>query len=476
MEISRHNPLADSKTRVALPPAEGFPYTTQLLVVGAGACGLTAALSASDAGLECLVLERDESPTGSTSLSSGLIPACGTAAQQRLEIEDSTMLMAQDIQNKAHGEAPQNLVDAVVQASGPTIDWLTKSHDIALSVVEGFLYPGHSVARMHGPPSRTGAELLAALLNRAGELDPSVVTNSQVTRLFANDEGRVVGVEIGRPDGITESIGCEYLLLACNGYGGDPALVNAFIPEMAGAQYFGHPGNTGDALRWGTALEASLDCLGAYQGHGSVATPHQILITWALMMEGGIQVNKNGERFSNEHDGYSEQAVRVLAQPDGIAWNIFDERLANIASQFDDYREAVSQGAVIVAHSASDLAMRTGIPQATLEASIACTHGAGRTADGRDFSITPNLVAPYYAVKVSGALFHTQGGLRVDGNARVLRADNTPLPNLYAGGGAACGVSGNAVYGYLSGNGLLSAVTLGRLAALDVIRRRGEAD
>src|SRR6185437_8868895 len=134
------------------------------------------------------------------------------------------------------------------------------------------------------------------------------------------------GVEVARPDGASETIGCTALVLACNGYGGDPALVRRYIPEMADALYFGHQGNQGDALRWGEALGAVPRDLGAYQGHGSVAHPHGILVTWALMMEGGFQVNREGRRFSNEHRGYSEQAIDVLRQLEGIAFNVYDER------------------------------------------------------------------------------------------------------------------------------------------------------
>src|SRR6185436_1293399 len=116
------------------------------------------------------------------------------------------------------------------------------------------------------------------------------------------------------------------LVLACSGFGGDPQLVRRYIPEMADALYFGHTGNKGDAVIWGAALGAALRDMGAYQGHGSVAMPHSILITWALMMEGGIQVNTAGKRFSNEHHGYSEQSVAVLAQPGRVAFNIYDHK------------------------------------------------------------------------------------------------------------------------------------------------------
>jgi len=145
------------------------------------------------------------------------------------------------------------------------------------------------------------------------------------------------GTEVVRGDGSRERIGCDALILACSGYGGNPELVRRFIPEMADALYFGHPGNRGDAVLWGERLGAELACLGAYQGHGSVATPHNILITWAVIMEGGFQVNARGRRFCDETCGYSEQAAQVLRQPGGTAWDIFDARIAGIARQFEDF-------------------------------------------------------------------------------------------------------------------------------------------
>ena len=160
-----------------------------------------------------------------------------------------------------------------------------------------------------------------------------IATQAIVTTLYVTD-ATVLGVQITRPDGRQENIGCRSLILACNGYGGNPALVRDYIPEMREALYFGHAGNQGEAIGWGAALGAQVQHLSGYQGHGSVAYPQNILITWALMMEGGIQVNSLGQRFANEHGGYSEASVDVLTQPGGIAFAIYDERLLNWGCNF----------------------------------------------------------------------------------------------------------------------------------------------
>jgi fumarate reductase flavoprotein subunit len=186
-------------------------------------------------------------------------------------------------------------------------------------------------------------------------------------------------------------------------------------------------------------------------------------MSWAVMMEGGVQLNREGRRFHDETQGYSEAAVHVLAQPGGIAWNVFDAPLLALARGFPDFCAAEVAGALRQCDSVAALAACIGCDVATLQTTLDAMASSETQPAGRRFARA--LAAPYFAVKVTGALFHTQGGLDVATDMRVLRQDGTPLPNLLAAGGAAGGVSGDAVWGYLSGNGLLSAVAGGYLAA-----------
>ena len=457
-------------------PAEGrvFAAMVPVVVVGAGACGLVAALAAREQGADVVVLERDALPSGSTALSSGLIPAAGTRFQRAAGIDDDPARFARDIMAKNKHRADPAIVEVVARGAAPAIEWLADAHGIPFELVEGFTYPGHSALRMHGTPRRTGRELMDHLLAAASRAGIEILTRAHATTVYADPDGRVRGIAFARPDSSEEAIGCLALVLASNGYGGNKGLVRRHIPEMADALYFGHPGNEGDALLWGEALGASGLDLGAYQGHGSVAHPHGILLTWAVMSEGGIQVNAGGRRFSNEHHGYSEQAVDVLAQEGGIAFDIYDARCEAAALQFEDYRAAQAQGAVKCADTVEALSLALGLPSDALAATIAeaeaMVRGEKPDRFGRDFTGKPPLRPPYRGARVTGALFHTQGGLAIDAAARVLRPDGTALPNLFAGGGAARGVSGSTVEGYLSGNGLLTAVTLGRAAGASAAR------
>ena len=444
-----------------------FEAECDVLVIGAGAAGLIAAMRAREAGAEVLVLERDPLPRGSTALSAGLIPAAETRFQRAAGLTDSRALFAADIMAKAHGEPDPAAVARVVDVAGEALEWLADRHGLPFSVITNFTYPGHSANRMHGLPSRSGAELMDRLRAAAEMAGVEIVTEAVARTLF-QENGRIAGVEILRPDGGTDRIGCGALVLASNGYGGNPSLVATEIPEIAGALYFGHPGNQGDAVIWGKALGAETRHLSGYQGHGSVAHPHGILITWATVTEGGFQVNLRGERFANEARGYSESAAAVLNQPEGIAWTVFDARIAGIARQFEDFRQAEAAGAILKADSIAQLAVLAKLPADTLQATAASVAalkaGGGRDVFGRDWSAAPGLLPPYHAVRVTGALFHTQGGLVVDAEARVLHGSGEPFPNLFAAGGAACGVSGANSSGYLSGNGLLTAVSYGFIA------------
>ncbi len=461
------------------PAAElGAADEIAVAIVGAGACGLTAALAASELGAEVVLLERDAIPSGSTALSAGLIPAAGTRFQRALGIDDDPALFAADIMAKNHGRADPGEVALIAREGGPALEWLADRHGLQFDVVEGFRYPGHSRLRMHGTPRRAGAELIDQLRSAVERAEIPLITDAVVTTLFADDDARVRGLAFRRPDGREERLACRALILACNGYGGARDLVAAHIPEMADALYFGHPGNQGDAIRWGTGLGARAADLGAYQGHGSVASPHGILISWAVIMEGGFQVNTSGYRFSDEAHGYSEQAVNVLAQPGGIAYSIFDARIGAIARQFEDFRMAEAQGAVRQADTVPALAALLDVDATALAETFAAVDRAKDGADdmcGRAFAGVPKLTAPFHAVRVTGALFHTQGGLAIDHEARVVDGAGRPLPNLFAGGGAARGISGNGVAGYLSGNGLASAVTLGRLAGMAAGRLVGQS-
>ena len=334
-------------------------------------------------------------------------------------------------------------------------------------LVTDFRYPGHSRDRCHALADRSGRSL-HRLLHAAVANQPLIApaVPMRLVDLHLDDSGAAVGAEVETPDGRREGIAASAVILATNGFGSDAELVGRYIPEISDGVYHGGDGSVGDAIRIGQRFGLDLGYLDAYQGHGSLASPHGVLLTWATVMHGAFLVNSRGERFGDETVGYSEYAAQTLAQPGRVAWTILDERIDQACQVFTDYQDVVGSRAVRWADDIPQLAGIIGADPAALEATMrnAAASARGTHADefGREHWEQP-LVPPYAAVRVTGALFHTQGGLRVDGDARVLR-QGTPVERLYAAGGAAAGISGHGAAGYLAGNGLLSALGLGYLA------------
>jgi fumarate reductase flavoprotein subunit len=446
--------------------AEGGP---DLVVAGAGG-GLVAALRAAQLGLDVLVVEASEhfSRGNNTAMSTAMVPGAGTRWQREAGVEDSPETFVQDMVAKTHGEVDLPLAQALAGVSARLVTWLADDAGLPISLVTDFPYPGHSRFRCHTIPGRSGRHLLSGLVSavRAHERI-ELLAPARLTDVVA-DEQSVREVVVTTPDGASEHIPARALLLATNGYGADPELVRQHIPEIAGAVYHGSAESRGDALRLGAALGADTAFLDAYQGHAALAVPAATLTGWATVMHGAFLVDDAGRRFGDETIGYSEYAREVIAHAGGRAVIVLDQRIHDACMAFDDFRDTVASGALRWADTAEELAAQVGVDPAGLAATLAGTQrlagGEGSDELGRTLWEAP-LAPPYAAVRVAPALFHTQGGLRVDGDARVLRPDASAIPGLYASGGAAMSISGHGAGGYLAGNGLLPALGLAFLAA-----------
>jgi fumarate reductase flavoprotein subunit len=441
-----------------------------VIVAGAGAAGCAAALTAAQAGRSVLLVERSRfhASSSNTAMSTAMIPAAGSRWQAEAGIDDSPDTFLDDIRRKTKGTADPVLATALTRAAPELVAWLADDCGVPLQLVTEFSYPGHSVPRCHAVADRAGATLLrhlmAAVRNEPGI---SLLMPARLDDVLTSDAGAVTGGVIADPGGQREEVSAGAVILATSGFAANLDLVQRYLPEIAGAVHHGSEESTGDALAIGERLGADTAFLDAYQGHGSLAVPHRVLVTWATVMHGGILVNIEGNRFGDETIGYSEYGARVNAQPEHTAWVVLDERIHEAVLPFRDYQDCVASGAIRRAADAAELAALIGCPVEVLARTLAAAHGAatGQRADalGRTAWSQP-LRAPYVAVRVAGALFHTQGGLLVDGHGRVLRG-GVAIPGLYAAGGAAHGISGHGADGYLAGNGLLPALGLGRLAA-----------
>jgi fumarate reductase flavoprotein subunit len=425
---------------------------------------MVAALAAARSGGRVLVLEKGSEPGGNTARSTGLIPAAGTRFQREAGIPDDTPeLMARDIFEKnGYGSDPA-LTRLLCEASAGLVGWLVDEVGCDLVCYTDFLYPGQSRFRMHGPRQGYGAALVGQLAGAVREEPRIELRTNAPARGLVREGTRVVGVRTDRG-----AVRAGSVILALDGFGGNPEMVKKHLGhEAASALYYGSPNNTGEGIRWGIALGAATGHLDAYQGHGSVAAPDGPLVTWGLVTNGAILVNRQGRRFGDETRGYSEFAAEVLAQPGGEAWEVFDEKVYD-ASRGTRFEEVISAGKVVRGETLGELASALGLPAGGLKETMAAVNDAarGEVPDpfGRKEFAGGSSGPPFYGIHVYGALFHTQGGLKVDERARVIGRDSAPIPGLYAGGGTAVGISGSGAEGYLAGNGLLAALGLGRIA------------
>lgn len=445
--------------------------TLDLLVIGAGACGLAGAIAAHDAGGSVAILEGRDRPGGNSALSTGSIPGAGSKYQQAAGIEDSPERMVEDLIRVAGHHDADDLTTMIAAECGPLCEWLIDDLGARMELITAYRHIGHSVERLHAPRSRRGQDLVDDLLRFVADRDIPIAVGNKAEALLVEDGGVVGAVVNG------EEVRARKVLLATNGFAADPRLVARHCPEIAAAEYFGAPGSTGDAVRWGESLGAALGNMAAYQGYAAVAYPQGQLLSWTTLEKGGILVSETGQRFGNEDLGYSGYAAHVMKQGP-FAWAIYDARIHDVAMAEEEYAEMSAMGAIAWADTPKALAEKLGLGADGLAQSVAgynaAAQGEGPDAFGRSkFAMAP-LQPPFAGVKVKPGLFHTQGGLLVDAQAHVRKTDGGIVANLFAGGGAAAGISGRAgALGYASGNGLITALVLGRRAgitAMDEIR------
>ncbi len=444
---------------------QAWDVETQLVIVGAGGCGLMAAFAAARRGVELVLLEKDTRLGSNTELASGSIAAPGTRFQRAAAIDGTAEQMAEDVLRKNHGQVDREIVLALCRKSRKVIDLLVDEVGLALTLNTDAGRFGQSFLRLHNPAGRSGAPLVRALHAALGRF-PNVTFADKTpgNGLITDEHGAVIGVLAGASG--TDRIRAQKVILACDGFGANKEMLRRYIPEMADAEYIGAQGGTGEGIRWGMAIGAATEHMTGYLGHGLVCPGYGTRLSPEIALLGGVIVNVDGERFGPEDQGYSELAQVVLRQPRGVAVEIFDQRIYDILAPNAHFRDTIEAGALRSGNTLEELATALKRDPIRLRASVDECNAAARSGNdrfGRKTFGTP-LKPPFYGAYITGALANTQGGLKVDVHGRVIRTDGTIIPNLYAGGGTAAGISGDSADGYLSGNGLLSALGLGLIA------------
>ncbi len=435
-----------------------------VLVIGGGGCGLVSAIAAGRLGRTVALIEKSAKLGGHTMSTSAIVPAAGTRFQSEKGVDDSSEIMLQDILRQNGGICDINQAKTLCDTSKELVEWLCDECNVPISLILDFNYTGHSRFRMHTTPNRTGSDLIGILAKEIQKLPNVFVLCERSATDLMVEHGVVKGAEV-RAGNLTEKIYAKNTILATSGFGANPELKKKYIPLVTQMAYWGSSTHTGEAIIWGEKLGADLTYMDSYQAHSAVSSVGT-LVNWVTMLTGGIMVNVNGRRFGNETMSYSSFAELLVQQPSQQGFEIYDEEIhQHMLKEFEEYRQTVSLGGVVRCGNAAGVSTKFSINETALGDTLSqYSKAAGSNTDEFGRTNFKKLSSPLYVVKVTPALFHTQGGLRVNKHTQVLKNDGSVISNLYAGGGAAAGISGSGATGYLTGNGLLSALCYGFIA------------
>jgi fumarate reductase flavoprotein subunit len=433
-----------------------------IIVIGAGGCGLMAALVAAKKGARVLLLEKTDKPGGGTAFSSKGIRAAASHRQRELQIADSAALYAEDILRRNNGESDAVLTQRLAENSGRVADFLTDEAGIDFQIGE-FAF-GHSAQRAHSwKEDKTITDFLFAAVEREKKIE--VRFSTPALGLERDAGGAVTGVKTN--DG---TLTARKIILASGGFGASTELLSQYIPKAVGIPFPGHHGSTGNGIKMGLEIGAALENMGAFQPYPAYIGPGKRAVPPEVALSGGIMVDSAGNRFVDETRYPGGLGIKMLDLPGKQAYEIFDERIFQLHRDAPGLRSLgrlFDAGLLLNAETPTELAGKLGINAEGLEQTIReCNTLAARAEKDAFGRVLPQpLERPYYGIKVTVALYHTQGGLKVNPDGQVIRADGSVIPNLYAGGGTAVGVSGKGLEGYLPGNGLLASLGLGMIAA-----------
>ena len=441
--------------------------TCDIIVVGAGGAGLSAAVAAAETAgsLKIIVLEKQHIIGGNTNSSTGGINAVETDIQKGLGIEDSKQLFYDDIMKGGKYENIPSLVENLVEHAPVTISWLT---GLGADLSDVGLMGGSSVKRTHRPKGGTaiGPHLMKVLNNATTNKNIEIRTSNKVTGLLSAVDGSVTGVKVQNANGSTYSLTAKAVIIATGGFGANLEMVTNLQPSLKGFATLNHSGATGDAFGWMTAIGGATVQMANIQIHPTAEATNHILITEAVRGNGAILVNHEGKRFCNEMDTRDVVSAAILKQTKGKVFLIFDQGVRKSLASIETYanQHLLKEGATV-----AELAKVIGIPAADLETTLNSYNAQQKAGIDETFGrsaaqMTAALeTAPYYAVCVTPAIHHTMGGLSVNTDTQVLRADGTPIPGLYAAGEVTGGLHGA---NRLGGNGVADIVVNGRLAGI----------
>lgn len=443
-------------------PKEEKTIDTEIVIIGAGGAGMTAAIMLQQAGKDFVILEKMPYVGGNTTKATGGMNASETHYQKEQGIEDSNALFAADTMKGGHALNDSSLVAVMANSSAGAIDWLDT---IGAELPKISFSGGASVNRIHAPAdgSGVGAYLVDRFSAKLNELGVKVMLETAATELLTDADGKIAGVKAVGPDAMY-TINARAVILASGGFGANEAMYTTYRPDLKGTVTTNAPGATGDGIVMAQALGADLVDIEQIQLHPTVEQTTSILITESVRGDGAILVNQGGVRFTNELLTRDAVSAAELAQEGSYAYIIFDQKLRDNLKAIEKY---VKSGITVQADTIEGLAEQLGIDPATLAKTLndwnEIVKNQRDTQFGRTTGMKEDLTtAPYYAIKIAPGIHHTMGGVKINTAAEVINTEGAAIPGLFAAGEVCGGVHGG---NRLGGNAVADIVIFGRIAA-----------
>jgi fumarate reductase flavoprotein subunit len=431
-----------------------------VIVVGGGAAGLSAAIEAAEAGAEVAIIEKMPVLGGSTLLSEGIVYATGSKIQTEYPVNDSTEALVNFWIDKAEGQNDVPSLQLVADQSGATIDWLV---DLGVVFGEPVATGTSPVLRGHVAENK-GAGIIDALKARAEKKKVTFILETRVTELITNESSEIVGLKAMDKAGQEVSYETKAVVLATGGFDKNEALVDSYAPVAKGQTTFSSESSTGDGLTMAIELGADVINKGGVFGTKTVIgePAYKTEINQLLEMP-LLAVNSKGERFVDESDDFAIYYQELVKQEGAVSYMIFDQ-----TSYVATLDKAVENGSAFVADTLDELAAKAGIDPAGLSATVLYYNDMIKFEKDEQFGknlkeLTPLESPKYYALKVVPAILGTMSGLKTDLEARVLNADGVAISGLYAAGELATGNFYNTIYPAM-GTSLQVSLTFGRIA------------
>lgn len=437
---------------------------TDIVVVGTGATGFTAAITALQNGKKVIMLEKMPIVGGNSQLAAGGMNAAGTRFQKAKNIPDTPEQMCEDTMKGGKNINNSELVKILANESSNSIEWLA-SIDAELGFIAmggGAKYP-----RFHGPTSGdfVGPFLSAKLRDKVAKDGADVRVNSKVVKLITDDTGAVTGVLVkGKHSGIYE-IQAKAVILASGGFGANNELVSSFRPDAKGVQTSNQPGTQGDGIILGTAVGADTVDMKEIQLNPTMLVGSPVIVSEIVRGAGGIFVNREGKRFISELTTRDVTTAAIRKQTGGSCFIVFDDTVRNNVKQTGAFFQL---GKVKEGSSIEELAKNIGVPEKELKNTVERFNKMVEKGKDEDFgrhNFAQKITGKkFYAIEVKPAIHYCMGGLKIDDKARVIHKNGKPIKGLYAGGEVTGGVHGA---NRLGGNSISETITFGRIAGAE---------